>query len=56
MKHTINHLLRSDFTCTARCGVSGLVTGTYTLMMTMCETLVPIPTMRAQARESGSTV
>lgn len=43
-------------TCTARSGVSGLVTGTYTLMMTMCETLVHIPTMRAQAIERGSTV
>lgn len=43
-------------TCTAKSGVSGLVTGTYTLMMTMCETLVHIPTMRAQAIERGSTV
>lgn len=32
------------------------MTGTYTLMMTTCERLVPIPTMRAQAMESGSTV
>ena len=44
------------FTWTARSGVSGLVTETYVLMMMMCETLVPIPTIRAQARERGSTV